>query len=171
MKYRGCVIKRLKRSGLWAVYSRGQNLYEAESLESAKNWVDRFAGTPTRGNRARKNPTKAQKREKARKASVQRRVASALAKFLKQANPAMKTAGATVTRLKGGGFTIRPIKANPADGKYGVFENAQGDWYIARVYDGSHSRPTNFGSWNTFRTRAQAVAAAKRANGTRRRTR
>ena len=59
----------------------------------------------------RKNPTKAQKREKARKASVQRRVAVALAKFLKQANPAMKTAGATVTRLKGGGFTIRPIRA------------------------------------------------------------
>ena len=59
----------------------------------------------------RKNPTKAQKREKAKKASVQRRVAVALAKFLKQANPAMKTAGATVTRLEGGGFTIRPIKA------------------------------------------------------------
>ena len=59
----------------------------------------------------RSNPTKVQKREKVRKASVQRRVASALAKFLHQANPAMKTAGATVTRLKGGGFTIRPIKA------------------------------------------------------------
>lgn len=53
---------------------------------------------------------KAQKREKAAKASAKRRVAVALAKFLKQANPAMKTTGATVTRLKGGGFTIRPIK-------------------------------------------------------------
>jgi hypothetical protein len=62
-------------------------------------------------NAARKNPTKAQKREASRKASVRRRVAVALAKFLKQANPAMKTEGATVTRLKGGGFTIRPIKA------------------------------------------------------------
>ena len=55
--------------------------------------------------------TKAQKREKAKKASVKTRVANALAKFLHQANPAMKTSGATVTRLKGGGFTIRPIKA------------------------------------------------------------
>jgi hypothetical protein len=55
--------------------------------------------------------TKAQKREKAAKTAAKRRVAVALAKFLKQANPAMKTAGATVTRLKGGGFTIRPIKA------------------------------------------------------------
>ena len=63
------------------------------------------------GVRRRANPTKAQKREKAKKASAQRRVALALAKFLKQANPAMKTAGATVTRLKGGGLTIRPIKA------------------------------------------------------------
>jgi hypothetical protein len=59
----------------------------------------------------RKNPTKIQKREATKKASAKRRVAVALAKFLKQANPAMKTEGATVTRLKGGGFTIRPIKA------------------------------------------------------------
>jgi hypothetical protein len=62
-------------------------------------------------NPARKNPTKAQKREKSKSKAAKRRVAVALAKFLKQANPAMKTAGATVTRLKGGGFTIRPIKA------------------------------------------------------------
>ena len=69
------------------------------------------AATPGYG---RRNPTKAQKREKARKASVQRRVATALANFLKKANPAMKTTGARITRLKGGGFNIRPIKANPA---------------------------------------------------------
>jgi hypothetical protein len=66
---------------------------------------------PKGGHGSKSNPTKAQKREKVRKASVQRRVASALAKFLHQANPAMKTAGAKVTKLKGGGFTIRPIKA------------------------------------------------------------
>jgi fibronectin type 3 domain-containing protein len=63
-------------------------------------------------NIARKNPIKKQKREKARKASVQRRVAVALAKFLKQANPAMKTSGAQVQRLKGGVLKITPIKAN-----------------------------------------------------------
>ena len=56
--------------------------------------------------------TKVQKREKVRKASVQRRVASALAKFLHQANPAMKTAGASIQRLKGGVLKITPIKAN-----------------------------------------------------------
>lgn len=62
--------------------------------------------------RRKKNPgTKAERAVRAQKASAKRRVAVALAKFLKQANPAMKTTGATVTRLKGGGFTIRPIKA------------------------------------------------------------
>jgi hypothetical protein len=58
----------------------------------------------------RKNPTKAQKREKTRKASAKRRVAVALAKFLKQANPAGKYAGAKMQRNKGGSITIIPIK-------------------------------------------------------------
>ena len=40
-----------------------------------------------------------------------KRISTALKNFLRKANPAMKTAGAKVTRLKGGGFTIRPIKA------------------------------------------------------------
>lgn len=73
------------------------------------------AGTQFAG-RPRKNPTKAQKLAKARKASVERRVALALAKFLKQANPAMKTAGAALQRLKGGVLKITPIKANAAKG-------------------------------------------------------
>jgi hypothetical protein len=93
--------------------------YAAAGRRIAK-WKEPTLEDIMRGNSGRvkrKNPTKAQKREKVRKASVQRRVASALAKFLHQANPAMKTSGAMVTRLKGGGFTIRPIKAvrpNPA---------------------------------------------------------
>ena len=58
----------------------------------------------------RKNPTKAQKREASKKASAKRRVAVALAKFLKQANPAGKYAGATMRRNKGGSITIVPIK-------------------------------------------------------------
>jgi hypothetical protein len=64
-----------------------------------------------RSNPSRKaNPTKAQKREKAKKVSAKRRVAVALAKFLKQANPAGKYAGATMRRNKGGSITIVPIK-------------------------------------------------------------
>lgn len=57
-----------------------------------------------------KKLTKAQKKAKARKASVERRVASALAGFLKKVNPAMKTAGASIQRLKGGVIKITPIK-------------------------------------------------------------
>jgi len=76
----------------------------------------------------RKNPTKAQKRAKAQKASVQRRVASALAKFLKQANPAMKTAGASIQRLKGGVIKITPIKANAA--------RSAGGWTVDAFHGG-----------------------------------
>ena len=57
----------------------------------------------------RKNPTKAQKLAKARKASVERRVAAALAKFLKQANPAMKRSGnSLLVKLKGGVLKMTP---------------------------------------------------------------
>ena|SRR5258707_1165030 len=57
----------------------------------------------------RRNPpaTKAGRR----KASVERRVAAALAKYLRQQNPGMKTAGAKVQKLKGGVLKITPIRA------------------------------------------------------------
>ena len=55
---------------------------------------------------------KAKRSTRARKAAVDRRVAVALAKFLKQANPAMKTTGASIQRLKGGVLKVTPIKAN-----------------------------------------------------------
>lgn len=48
-----------------------------------------------------------------RKAAVSRRVASALAGFLKKMNPGTKAAGAKVQRLKGGVIKITPIKVNP----------------------------------------------------------
>jgi hypothetical protein len=57
--------------------------------------------------------TKAQKREASKKAAAKRRVAVALAKYLKQANPGTKLAGAKVEKLKGGVLKITPIKANP----------------------------------------------------------
>ena len=67
--------------------------------------------------RKRSNPTKAQKREKAKKASAKRRVATALAGFLKKVNPGTKLAGAKVEKLKGGVLKITPIKANRARSK------------------------------------------------------
>jgi hypothetical protein len=83
--------------------------YEAATLRHQGH--KRVRVVTRKGNPSGGRVTKAQKREKSKIKAAKRRVAVALAKFLKQANPAMKTAGATVTRLKGGGFTIRPIKA------------------------------------------------------------
>lgn len=54
---------------------------------------------------------RAQQREATRKRAAQRRVAIALAKYLKQANPGKKLAGAKVYKLKGGAVRIVPIKA------------------------------------------------------------
>jgi hypothetical protein len=49
-------------------------------------------------------------KEKVRKSSAKRRVAVALAKFLKQANPGRKYAGCKMQRNAGGSITIIPIK-------------------------------------------------------------
>lgn len=72
---------------------------------------DRSMSDYARRKRKKKNPgTKAERQVRAQKASAKRRVAVALAKFLKQANPAGKYAGATMRRNKGGSITIVPIK-------------------------------------------------------------
>jgi len=57
--------------------------------------------------------TKTQKRAHAAKRAKQSRLAKAVKGLLKQTNPTAKITGARVARLKGGGLTIRPIKANP----------------------------------------------------------
>ena len=61
-----------------------------------------------------KSATKKSRLAKARKASAKRRVATALASWLKKMNPAMKLAGAKVEKLKGGVLKVTPIKANAA---------------------------------------------------------
>jgi hypothetical protein len=67
-------------------------------------------------NPCKKNPggrklTKLQKKVKAAKASAKRRVAVALAKYLKQANPGRKIVGARVYKGKGGSRRIVPVFA------------------------------------------------------------
>jgi hypothetical protein len=111
-------------------------------------------------NPCRSNPTKKQKREKARKASVQRRVAVALAKFLKQANPAMKTAGASIQRLKGGVLKITPIKANTARG------GSRGAGYWVEAWDDSGLAGYPYvNRVLPSRAKAEALAAALRRKG------
>ena len=82
---------------------------KSRDAERKKYGVGRYSDNPRR-----KNPTKAERAVKAQKASAKRRVAVALAKFLHQANPAMKTAGASIQRLAGGVLKITPIKARKA---------------------------------------------------------
>lgn len=92
----------------------------------------------------KKNPTKAQRATKARKASVERRVASALAGFLKRLNPGMKTSGASIQKLKGGVLKITPIKANAG---------SKGPYYVE-----------NYGPIKTLKE-AKAIAAMLRRQG------
>lgn len=86
---------------------------------SSGEWTDaqlkKFTVRKQNAAHHRSNPTKAQRKTKTRKAATERRVAVALAKYLKQQNPGMKTAGAKVQKLKGGVLKITPIK--PARGR------------------------------------------------------
>lgn len=88
--------------------------------------------------------------------SAKRRVAVALAKFLKQANPAMKTAGASIQRLKGGVIKITPIKANAAKsaswtvdawhGGGGIFPTKKAAMEHARRLREANARAGNLGA-------------------------
>lgn len=155
-RYKGYVIKKSTKGG-YDVYLRGQKVAHGSPLSGAKFWVDHYGEKSNpkreysvgghavtrdemagmlkarRSSRAkRKNPSISK-----RTAAVQRKVASALAGFLKKVNPAMKTAGAKVQRLKGGVIKITPIKANAA----------------------RKSQPF---IWQVYNTKAEAAAQAKR---------
>jgi hypothetical protein len=54
--------------------------------------------------------TKASIRERIRKSSAKRRIATALAKYLKQQNPGRKITAVRVQKLKGGVIKISPVK-------------------------------------------------------------
>jgi hypothetical protein len=63
--------------------------------------------------RKRKNPTKTQKRAKARTAAKKRGIASAVRSLLQKTNPSAAISGARVVKLKGGALKITPVKSNP----------------------------------------------------------
>jgi hypothetical protein len=67
-----------------------------------KAYMDRMAA-PT----PRKNPTKAQKREKAKRKATERRLAEALKNFVRKANPAAKGV-VRATKVKGG-WNVRVV--------------------------------------------------------------
>ena len=58
--------------------------------------------------------TKTKRRAKARTTARKRGIVGAVKTLLKKVNPSVRISGARVVKLKGGGLTIRPIKANKA---------------------------------------------------------
>jgi hypothetical protein len=55
--------------------------------------------------------TKKQRRAKGRTVARKRGIVGAVKTLLKKVNPSARISGARVVKLKGGGVTIRPIKA------------------------------------------------------------
>ena len=70
--------------------------------------VARDANYPNTYESRQKNPTKAHKREKAKRKAKQRRILEALKNFVRKANPA--ATGVKATKVKGG-WNIRTVKA------------------------------------------------------------
>ena len=66
-------------------------------------------------NLPKRNPaglTKAQRKEKAHKTATERRVAHALANYLRKLNPGKKLVAVAQQKLKGGAVKVRPIFAS-----------------------------------------------------------
>lgn len=136
-----------RRAEDWRLRERSASKARRDKLAVFRRSVKAHPNEPTKwimNNARKKNPTKAQKREKARKASVARRVALSLAKYLKQVNPGMKTSGASIQKLKGGVLKITPIKANAG---------SKGPYYVE-----------NYGPIKTLKE-AKAIAAMLRRQG------
>ena len=97
---------RMYRRAEATVFDRGVRLQYEKAIRRLESQLSN----------ARSNPaklTKAQRATARKKAATERRVAAALANYLKKQNPGMKTAGAKVQKLKGGVLKITPIKAVP----------------------------------------------------------
>jgi hypothetical protein len=98
------VYKVKKQGGAWIVQSPDGSKFPYPSREAA---MKHFVGYTKP---ARKNPTKAQKREKAKRTAAKSRIAKALQNFVRKANPGKKYAGCKMQRNPGGSITIIPIK-------------------------------------------------------------
>lgn len=102
--------------------------------------------------KAKKNPTKAERAVARQKASAKRRVADALANYLRKQNPAVETVGAKVEKLKGGVLKITPIKLNAAgrSARYSV-STADSNGEVGQIW---------------AKTKAQALKEARKIYGT-----
>jgi hypothetical protein len=92
------------------------------------------------------------------KRAKQKRVAKSLSQYLKQQNPGMRFAGATVEKRKGGAVLITPIKTNSGlHPSYGTSSSGnskgKGPYYVG-----------NYGPIKTLKE-AKAIAAMLRRQG------
>jgi len=83
-----------------------------ESLEAQFKRAAEREWNKIKANPRRKNPTKAQKRVKARNTARKRGIVQAVKQLLQKTNPAARITGASMVKLKGGTLKITPIKAN-----------------------------------------------------------
>ena len=135
-----------------ALGPRGHKTYEVRWKNGELyDYDDTRAGASRKAARARreekeyyspkKNPSKLQRALMTQKKRTERRVADALAKYLKVQNPGQKITSAKVQRLKGGVIKITPIRSNPSG------------QYMVQAFHGGGA---------VFSTRAAADAYAKR---------
>jgi hypothetical protein len=105
------------------------------------------------------NSSKLQRALMTQKKRTERRVADALAKYLKVQNPGQKVTSAKIQRLKGGVIKITPLKSNPAPDEYG-------DRYAGYTKD-SQFGGTDWNYAGGFKTRKDALEwlAFMHANG------
>jgi hypothetical protein len=100
----------------WNIFQSGQRIATVSARTSREALsIAREQTGYSRLTVRRANPSRIGKRvmvARRKKAATERRVASALATYLKRLNPGRKLAGAKVQKLAGGVIKITPVKLN-----------------------------------------------------------
>jgi hypothetical protein len=91
-----------------------------------------------------------------KKGKLSKRVPAALTTWLRKTNPAMRRASSVrVTRLKGGGVTIKPNPAKP----YDIYVWADGGWQnVSVVYADNAAQAKRLakqGAWKRYRIKVK----------------
>jgi len=137
-----------------AIGPRGHKTYEIRWKNGELyDYHDTRAGAVRKAARARreekeyyrpqKNPSKLQRALMAQKKRTERRVADALAKYLKVQNPGQKVTSAKIQRLKGGVIKITPLQNNPTKRTVSFADVRDGHGWALR-YSGSDSPYGNY---------------------------
>ena len=102
-------VRKLEKAGDYTGSVGRQEIQHSVGERKRVRYTVRYQGVRSNNSGAHRG-TKAQRKERAKKLSAKRRVAVALAKYLRQANPGMKADAVRVQKLKGGVIKITPVK-------------------------------------------------------------